>query len=542
MSQTVKASHVALFISIALAVGIFLGVWLAPSSKDDSEMFGEVRVVNKTNKMTDIMRLIPKRYVDSVSYEQVEEIAIQLLLQYLDPHSVYVPKLDFLNEKETLEGELEGVGLMVSMVKDTAFIIEVSKDGPSYRAGILGGDRIITINGEPVFGNKFTAKDVVKRLKGPRGTIVNIGVHRKGESKLLNFQIRRSIIPLKTVYYSGMLDDEIGYIYLTEFSSTTYKEMCSALSKLKSQGMQKLILDLRGNGGGLLYQAREVADLFLSQGQLIVYTEGAHSPKEDYYSTADDAFVEGSLVVMMNEYSASGSEVVAGAIQDNDRGLIVGRRSFGKGLVQKQIEMYDGSALRLTTARYYTPSGRCIQRPYDKGSDEYYLDFLLRILADMESDSIIQKVTDTTKYYTKEGRVVYAGGGIFPDEVLSYEKDVHLVYYNRLKDRDAFYKYAFNYVDKNRRLLLDKYPQSDDYVKGFALSDGMFEDFLMMVEKSGIKRDVNSIATYGKEMRILVKAQIAEFLYGKEAYYGIILSADHELQKAINIMKKNTEL
>lgn len=542
MSQTVKASHVALFISIALAVGIFLGVWLAPSSKDDSEMFGEVRVVNKTNKMTDIMRLIPKRYVDSVSYEQVEEIAIQLLLQYLDPHSVYVPKLDFLNEKETLEGELEGVGLMVSMVKDTAFIIEVSKDGPSYRAGILGGDRIITINGEPVFGNKFTAKDVVKRLKGPRGTIVNIGVHRKGESKLLNFQIRRSIIPLKTVYYSGMLDDEIGYIYLTEFSSTTYKEMCSALSKLKSQGMQKLILDLRGNGGGLLYQAREVADLFLSQGQLIVYTEGAHSPKEDYYSTADDAFVEGSLVVMMNEYSASGSEVVAGAIQDNDRGLIVGRRSFGKGLVQKQIEMYDGSALRLTTARYYTPSGRCIQRPYDKGSDEYYLDFLLRILADMESDSIIQKVTDTTKYYTKEGRVVYAGGGIFPDEVLSYEKDVHLVYYNRLKDRDVFYKYAFNYVDKNRRLLLDKYPQSDDYVKGFALSDGMFEDFLMMVEKSGIKRDVNSIATYGKEMRILVKAQIAEFLYGKEAYYGIILSADHELQKAINIMKKNTEL
>lgn len=538
MSQTVKASHVALFISIALTIGILLGVWLAPSSKDDNETLGEVSHVNKTNKMTEIMRLIPKRYVDSISYEQVEECAIQLLLQYLDPHSVYVPKLNFVTEKENLEGEMEGVGLWVSMVKDTAFIIEVFKDSPSDRAGILGGDRIVTINGEPIFGRKFTNKDVVKRLKGPKGTMVNLGISRRGESKVLNFKLKRTAIPLNTVRYSGMLDDEIGYISLTEFSATTYKEMRVALSKLRSQGMQKLILDLRGNGGGLLYQAREVADLFLSQGQLIVYTEGVNSPKEEYYSTTDDAFVDGSFVVMMNEYSASASEVVAGAIQDNDRGLIVGRRSFGKGLVQKQFEMFDGSALRLTTARYYTPSGRCIQRPYDKGSDEYYLDFLLRILADMESDSIIQKVTDTTKYYTKEGRVVYAGGGIFPDVVLPYEKDVLLVYYNRLKDKGIFYKYAFDYVDKNRALFLKKYPQSDDYVKGFSLSDEMFEDFLMLAEKSGIKRNVESIAAYGNEMKILVKAYMAEFLYGKEVYYGITLSADHELQKAINIIKK----
>ena len=538
MSQTVKASHVALFISIALTIGILLGVWLSPSSKDDNETLGEISHVNKTNKMTEIMRLIPKRYVDSISYEQVEECAIQLLLQYLDPHSVYVPKLNFVTEKENLEGEMEGVGLWVSMVKDTAFIIEVFKDSPSDRAGILGGDRIVTINGESVFGRKFTNKDVVKRLKGPKGTMVNLGISRRGESKVLNFKLKRTAIPLNTVRYSGMLDDEIGYISLTEFSATTYKEMRVALSKLRSQGMQKLILDLRGNGGGLLYQAREVADLFLSQGQLIVYTEGVNSPKEEYYSTTDDAFVDGSFVVMMNEYSASASEVVAGAIQDNDRGLIVGRRSFGKGLVQKQFEMFDGSALRLTTARYYTPSGRCIQRPYDKGSDEYYLDFLLRILADMESDSIIQKVTDTTKYYTKEGRVVYAGGGIFPDVVLPYEKDVLLVYYNRLKDKGIFYKYAFDYVDKNRALLLKKYPQSDDYVKGFSLSDEMFEDFLMLAEKSGIKRNVESIAAYGNEMKILVKAYMAEFLYGKEVYYGITLSADHELQKAINIIKK----
>ena len=538
MSQTVKASHVALFISIALTIGILLGVLLAPSVKDDNETLGEVSHVNKTNKMTEIMRLIPKRYVDSISYEQVEECAIQLLLQYLDPHSVYVPKLNFVTEKENLEGEMEGVGLWVSMVKDTAFIIEVFKDSPSERAGILGGDRIVTINGESVFGRKFTNKDVVKRLKGPKGTMVNLGISRRGESKVLNFKLKRTAIPLNTVRYSGMLDDEIGYISLTEFSATTYKEMRVALSKLRSQGMQKLILDLRGNGGGLLYQAREVADLFLSQGQLIVYTEGVHSPKEEYYSTTDDAFVDGSFVVMMNEYSASASEVVAGAIQDNDRGLIVGRRSFGKGLVQKQFEMFDGSALRLTTARYYTPSGRCIQRPYDKGSDEYYLDFLLRILADMESDSIIQKVTDTTKYYTKEGRVVYAGGGIFPDEVLPYEKDVLLIYYNRLEDKDIFYNYAFDYVDKNRALLLKKYPQSDDYVKGFSLSDEMFEDFLMLAEKSGIKRNVESIAAYGNEMKILVKAYMAEFLYGKEVYYGITLSADHELQKAINIIKK----
>ena len=416
--------------------------------------------------------------------------------------------------------------------------MEVFKDGPSDRAGILGGDRIITIDGEPVFGRKFTNKDIVKRLKGPRGTMVNVEISRRGESKILNFRLKRTTIPLNTVHYSGMLDDEIGYIYLSEFSATTYKEMCVALSALRSQGMQKLILDLRGNGGGLLDQAREVADLFLSKGQLIVYTEGAHSSKKEYYSTADDAFIDGSLVVMMNEYSASASEVVAGAIQDNDRGLIVGRRSFGKGLVQKQIEMVDGSALRLTTARYYTPSGRCIQRPYDKGSDEYYLDFLLRILADMESDSIIQKVTDTTKYYTKEGRVVYAGGGIFPDKVLPYEKDVLLVYYNRLKNKGAFYKYAFDYVERNRALLLNKYPQSDDYVRGFSLSAEMFEDFLMQAEKLGIKRDVKSIATYGNEMRILVKAYMAELLYGGGVRDEIMLAVDHELQKAINIIKK----
>lgn len=538
MSQTVKASHVALFISIALVVGILLGVWLAPSSKGGNKLPGEVCVETKPNKMAEIMRLIPKIYVDSVSYEQVEESSIQLLMQYLDPHSAYVPKVDFVRERENLEGELNGIGLVVLMVKDTAFVLEVSKGGPSEKAGILGGDRIVTIDGEVICGKKVPIKEVVKRLKGPRGTIVNIGISRRGEPNILNFSLKRERIPINTVHYSGMLDAEIGYIYLIGFSSTTYKEMCATLSKLKLQGMQKLILDLRDNGGGLLYQATDVADLFLPQGQLIVYTEGAHSPKEEYYSSANDVFVDGGLVVMMNEYSASASEVVAGAIQDNDRGLIVGRRSFGKGLVQNQFEMLDGSALRLTTARYYTPSGRCIQRPYDKGSDEYYLDFLVRMVLDMESDSIIQKVTDTTKYYTKEGRVVYAGGGIFPDVVLPYEKDVRLIYYNRLKDKDLFYKYAFDYVEKNRTSLLRKYPQSDDYVKGFSLSDETFEDFLMSAEKSGIKRDVKSIAAYGKEIRILIKAYIAKFLYGKEVYYGITLSADKELQKTIDIIKK----
>ena len=542
MNQKIKTSHVALFISIAMAVGILLGVWLTPSSKGDNEMPGEVRVVNKPNKMAEILRLIPKVYVDSVSYEQIEEGTIQLLLQHLDPHSMYVPKLDFVREKEDIEGEMDGVGLIVSMVKDTAFIIEVFEGGPSDKAGILSGDRIVTIDGEVVYGKKLSIKEVVKRLKGQRGSMVNVGISRKGESELLKFSIKRDAIPLKTVYYSGMLDSEIGYIYLTEFSSGTYKEMCAALSKLKSQGMKKLILDLRDNGGGLLYQATEVADLFLPQGRLIVYTKGANSTKKEYHSTADDVFVDGDLVVMMNEYSASGSEIVAGAIQDNDRGLIVGRRSFGKGLVQNQFEMPDGSALRLTTARYYTPSGRCIQRPYDKGSDEYYLDFLIRILADIESDSIIQKVTDTTKYYTKEGRVVYAGGGIFPDVVLPYEKDVLLVYYNKIRDKDLFYKYAFDYVEKNRILLLKKYPQSDDYVNKFSLSDEMFEEFVLLAEKTGIKRDTKSIAVYGEEMKTLIKAYIAKLLYGKEVYYGIALSTDNELQKAINIIKKNKEL
>ena len=235
MTQTVKASHVALFISITLVVGILLGVWLAPSSKGDNGTPDDILISNNSSKMTDIMRLIPQIYVDSVSYEQVEEGAIQLLLQYLDPHSVYVPKLDFVSERESLEGEMDGVGMLVSMVKDTVFVIEVSKESPSDKAGILSGDRIITIDEEIICGKKIGINEVVKRLKGPRGTVVNVGISRRGEPKLLKFSLKRDAIPIKTVYYSGMIDDEVGYIYLTGFSSTTYKEMYSALSKLKTK-------------------------------------------------------------------------------------------------------------------------------------------------------------------------------------------------------------------------------------------------------------------------------------------------------------------
>ena len=534
-----KTSYVALLISIALAIGILLGVWLSPSVKDDTSMNkNKVQFVERNDKLSNIVRVVLRNYVDSISFEELEDKAIYSLLENLDPHSTYIPKTNFKTEKENIDGSFEGVGIIFGMQNDTVHVIEVTDGGPSEKVGILNGDKILTIDDSIVSGRSVASDEIVKRLRGPKGTKVKVGVKRDGVSENLNFEIKRDIILTHSVSYSGMLDDEVGYIHLTTFSNTTSMEMYKAIRGLQNKGMKKLILDLRSNGGGLLYQAIEVADMFLPAKQLIVYTEGANSPRYDSYSSKGGIFEKGDLAVMINESSASASEIVAGAVQDNDRGIIVGRRSFGKGLIQEQFEMRDGSAFRLTTARYYTPSGRCIQRPYDKGNDEYYQDFLSRVIMDMVADSLVQQITDTTKYYTKEGRVVYGGGGIYPDVVLPYEKDTLLIYYNQILKKGLLYKYAFDYAEKNRNILKKKYPDSDIFVKDFSISNEVFEDFVAETVAKGIKRNKRSLNTYGNEMRIMLKAYIGELLYGEEVFYEIYLSVDNELQKTINIIKK----
>lgn len=539
MSSKMKTSHVALIISVALTIGVLLGVWLSPVSKNEA-VFDQhtTRTIEQSTKLNSILQVILENYVDTISVEQLEDNAIRSLLDNLDPHSAYISKMEFKSERETITGLFEGIGITFRIEDDSVYVIQVLDGGPAEKVGMLNGDRIITINDTNVSGIGINIDDIPKKLKGPKGTMVKVGVKREGVSELLNFDIRRDVILTHSVSYSGMLDDEIGYIHLTTFSATTYKEVYNAIRDLKSQGMKKLIFDLRDNGGGLLHQAINVVDMFLPTNQLIVYTEGRNEPRSESYSRAGGLFEKGDLVVMINETSASASEIVAGAIQDNDRGTIVGRRSFGKGLVQEQFEMVDGSAFRLTVSRYYTPSGRCIQRPYDKGTDEYYQEFLSRVMMDMMADSLIQEITDTTKYYTREGRVVYGGGGIYPDVILPYERDTLLIYYNKVLQKGLLYKYAFDYTEKNRTTLISKYPNSDYFVTNFVVTNTMFEDFVANTIKKGIKRNNKSLKVYGDEMRTLLKAYIGELLYGKNTFYEVYLSIDKELQKTIDIIKK----
>ena len=538
MNLRMKTSHVALFISVARVVGVLLGVWLSPSSKNENGISAsQIRIVDN-NKLNNIVHLILTDYVDSITLEQIEDEAIYSLLSTLDPHSAYIVKEDFEEEKESINGLFEGIGIIFRLEKDSIYVLQVVDGGPSQKSGVLNGDRIVFINDTNVAGVEIKDTDVIKKLRGPKGTKVKIGIKREGVSKILDFDITRDVIPSHSISYRGMLDDEIGYIHLSKFSNTTKREMYTSIKYLQEKGMEKLILDLRGNGGGLLYQAIEVADMFLPQDQLIVYTEGRNSPRSENYSTSGGIFEKGALVVMIDESSASASEILAGAVQDNDRGTIVGRRSFGKGLVQEQFEMRDGSAIRLTIARYYTPSGRCIQRPYDKGTDEYYYDFLMRIMTEMESDSIIQEITDTTKYYTKDGRVVYGGGGIYPDVVLPYSRDSLIIYYNNVMQKGILYKYAFDFTERNRHTLLEKYPNSDSFVQNYSVSDYMFNEFINEAAEKGIKRDQASIKAYKEEMKIMLKSYMAELLYDTESFYKVSLLIDKDLQKTKDIIKK----
>ena len=538
MNLRMKTSYVALFISVAMVVGVLLGVWLSPSSKNENGISAsQIRIVDN-NKLNNIVHLILTDYVDSITLEQIEDEAIYSLLSTLDPHSAYIVKEDFEEEKESINGLFEGIGIIFRLEKDSIYVLQVVDGGPSQKSGVLNGDRIVFINDTNVAGVEIKDTDVIKKLRGPKGTKVKIGIKREGVSKILDFDITRDVIPSHSISYRGMLDDEIGYIHLSKFSNTTKREMYTSIKYLQEKGMEKLILDLRGNGGGLLYQAIEVADMFLPQDQLIVYTEGRNSPRSENYSTSGGIFEKGALVVMIDESSASASEILAGAVQDNDRGTIVGRRSFGKGLVQEQFEMRDGSAIRLTIARYYTPSGRCIQRPYDKGTDEYYYDFLMRIMTEMESDSIIQEITDTTKYYTKDGRVVYGGGGIYPDVVLPYSRDSLIIYYNNVMQKGILYKYAFDFTERNRHTLLEKYPNSDSFVQNYSVPDYMFNEFINEAAEKGIKRDIASIKAYKEEMKIMLKSYMAELLYDTESFYKVSLLMDKDLQKTIDIIKK----
>jgi len=483
------------------------------------------------------LQIIEFAYVDSTDAPDLVETAIVEMLKDLDPHSAYISKEEIDRVNEPLEGSFEGIGVTFQIFKDTILVVAPVIGGPSDKLGIMAGDKIVKIDGEDATGKKIDNQYVMDRLRGKKGTEVDVAIKRGKNDKLLNFTIVRDKIPLTSIDATYMVEPKIGYIKLTRFSKTSMEEFHESIAELKADGMKDLILDLRGNSGGYLNVAVDLSDQFLSSGKLIVYTEGLRSPKQEFSSTARGDFEEGKLIVLINEGSASASEIVSGAIQDWDRGLVVGRRSFGKGLVQRPYKLPDGSVIRLTTARYHTPTGRCIQKPYDEGVDEYYKDFSKRLDHGelVSSDSI--QFPDSLKYFTPNGRIVYGGGGVMPDVFVPIDSTRFSDYYTDLVRKGVFNQFTMNYLDKNRSKILKKYPDVIAFKEGFVVDDKMYSDFQDFANEEGVERKEDDKYYYPDEnIKVQIKALLARNLWDVNAYFIMINQLDDELHEAVEIL------
>ena len=508
--------------------------------------WGEVTAQNRINQVRDqsikyqrLMALIDAFYVDTVNMQKLTEDAIVKVLSDLDPHSVYISKEEIDEMNEPLEGGFFGIGIQFTILRDTLVVVSVVPGGPSEKVGLHAGDRIVAVDGENIAGKKLSTTDVRKRLKGEQGTQVNVKVQRNDE--LIDFHIIRDKVPIYSIDASYMLNPTTGYIKISRFAATTIEEFEVALKKLLAMGMKDLILDLQGNGGGYMGAAIGISDHLLNAGKMIVYTEGRSSGRREEYSTSAGLFQDGRVVILIDGNSASASEIVSGAIQDWDRGLIVGQRSFGKGLVQRPFPLTDGSMIRLTTAHYYTPSGRCIQKPYTKGEDDYRAELYNRYFNGelLNADSIAGN--DSLKYYTKiKHRPVYGGGGIIPDVFVPLDTTVKYLYLNRLFAKNVIGEYISNYVDKNRGQLKKKYPDFKKFNQEFVVSPVMIEEIIKAGEKAGIKRDDKAITPLIPTMKIQLKAYIARDLWGMNEMFQILNEENDILKKSLEVLKDGT--
>ena len=516
-----------LFISIAVIVGMLIGYKLhsnMPNAKSFFQFSGN-------NKLEEVMSLIENRYVDKVSIDSVSEEAISGLLNNLDPHSVYIPPMNIKEVNEDLEGSFGGIGVQYNVFDDTVHILAVVEGGPSEKAGLQVGDKIISVNDSTATGSDQSAK-FKKWVKGPSGSEVTLKIAR--EKKILLKKIQRGTIPLTSIDAVYMLDKETGLIRLNRFSENTFEEFMESLEKLKQNGMQKLILDLRDNGGGILGEAVDIADEFIEGNEMIVYTEGKNSPKKEYYSKRPGLFEKGKLVVLMNESSASASEVLAGSLQDLDRATIVGRRSFGKGLVQEQYNLSDGSALRLTIARYYTPLGRSIQKSYGNGNDEYKKEILSRFLnaENQKKDSSISKNSKT--YKTQKGKKLYGGGGITPDVFVGIDSIFYDTSLNKFYINNAIGNFSYKYFIKNR-MALSRYKKANDFSKEFELDNNTLKEFMAFSLKEGVSGNKINIqeALY---LKTRIKALIARMMWGETGYHMVLNENDSTILKSKELL------
>ena len=521
--------YIPVLLAIALVSGIIIGNRLNRNSGNNAPATSNV------NKFDAIVNLIQNAYVDSISTDSLIEKTIPQLLKNLDPHTTYIPAKEMVGVEEEMRGNFGGIGVQFSIQNDTVMVVDVISGGPSSKLGIMPGDRIITVNDTSLVVKGLKNEKVLSKLRGEKGTKVNVGIKRKGFKDPIAFTITRGDIPIYSVDVNYMIDPMTGYIKVSRFGEQTYEEFMDGMKALDQQGMKNVIVDLRGNPGGYLNAVIKMVNEFLDKGELIVYTQGNAQARKTFQADSRGAYRDKGITVLVDDFSASASEIFAGAIQDNDRGWIIGRRSFGKGLVQEQIPFNDGSAVRLTVARYYTPSGRCIQKPYNKGNDEYYKDIMERAIHGefQKVDSI--KYSDTVKYKTLSGRIVHGGGGIMPDYFVPADTTGYSDYYSKVTQKGLVYQFALDYADSKRKEF-SSYKTSADFEAYFNRVN-VLNLFVAFAEKKGIKSNAADLKVSSKIIENQVKAYIARNIIGEKGFYPIIQNIDKTLLQAIEKIK-----
>ena len=520
--------YIPFIIGLAVAAGIFIGGNLDFGDTSD-KLFTSNSKKDKLNRLIDY---IDYEYVEDVNTDSIVDVTVNGILDNLDPHSVYIPKEKMKRSAENMKGNFVGIGINFYTFKDTITVIKTVENGPSAKAGIKGGDRILEANGKSLLGE--TNDSLVETLRGKRYSEVKLKVYRKGEPKLLTFNVTRDVVPIKSVDAAYMLTEDLGYIKINRFAESTYKEFKKALKRLKKEGANSLVLDLRENPGGFLEIAVNIVDEFLEDNKLIVYTKNKKGDVEKSYSTSKGEFENGELFVMIDENSASASEIIAGALQDNDKGTIVGRRSYGKGLVQREMQLGDGSAVRLTVSKYYTPTGRSIQRSYANGNTDYYDDYSYRMKSGELIDESKIEVADSLKFTTPKGKVVYGGGGIIPDVFVPLNRKMENETLSFLERKGFFNNFIFEEIEKDRNYYSSISRQ--DFFDNYLVEDNMIKDF---EEYLKIKTRSNIVfVAYREEVKHYLKATIAEQLYGFGAYYKILNKHDDMIDKVIQLHQK----
>jgi len=515
-----------LIIALSVIVGIFAGRFFYGSNAENRFI-----IIPKANKLDNVLNYIENEYVDEVSKTELIEQVIPKLLEDLDPHSQYIPAVELEKVNEPLEGNFSGVGIQFNMLNDTLVVIQTVANGPSQKVGILAGDRIIRVDGKQVAGMKLPSDSIVRRLRGPKGTSVQVEVLRRSVRDTITFDIIRDNIPLYSVDVAYMLSEKTGFLRLNKFSATTEQEFASSIGKLRGLGMENVVIDLRENGGGYMNAAVFIADQFLNGNELIVYTQGKARAKQEFRSSPGGLCTDLKVAVLIDENSASASEILAGAIQDNDRGTIIGRRSFGKGLVQEQKPLADGSALRLTIARYYTPTGRSIQRPYENGLEDYYSDIEARYMHGELEIADSNKFADSLRFTTPGGRTVFGGGGIMPDVFVPIDTSGISPFYINVRNQGLIYRFTLNYADENRKVLsaFDTYLDFVEYLN----KANIVRRFAAFAAAEGVKAPPADLKTSQEILKVQLEAYIARNFLDNEGFFPIIQSIDPTLKKAL---------